>query len=186
MMSNIKKHPIWFWGFIVLLVLNISATTAMLIASKRIHNNIEYRNYHKRVSIINNDNVKVRRKAKEKAWKDLNFTKEQKLFLKSARKKHIDKMRILKGQLKTMQSKLFNQLAKGKNDNIKALKDDILVIHQEILEENMDFYESLKSKLSEEQMQAIKAHIDRQFRVKDDVPGFKRNPHITPPPHQPL
>jgi hypothetical protein len=184
-MSNIKKHPIWFWGFIILLVLNISATTAMLIASKKIHNNIENGTYNKRVAKYHKySNKKVDRNNKAKAWKDLDFTKEQRLFIRTERKKHIEKMQVLKGQLQTTQSKLFDQLAKGE-DNTKELKSDLLAIHDAILEENINFYEQLKSKLSEEQMQAIKAHIDRQFRVEGKMPKFKRKPGIAPPPPPP-
>jgi len=190
-MNNIKRSTFWFWGFIILLVLNISATSTMLFRSYRYHNNIDNPRFNKRPynqryvkqNAVNRQNVK--------AWKDLDFTKEQRMFIASERKNHIEEMRILKGQLKINQSKLFDILANEDNNSsdLQELKTQFIEIHQAILDENIHFYEQLKGKLSNEQMQAVKAHIDRQFIHDGDVPTFNRQHRrrpmkMSPPPRR--
>lgn len=188
-MNNIKRSAFWFWGFIILLVLNISATTTMMIISHQIHNNVDNtrfgkRSYHQRYAKSN-----VRNRKNVKAWKDLDFTKEQRMFLASEKKKHIEEMRILKGQLKVTQSKMFDLLANEdtNSSDLKDLKKQFIEIHQAILDENIHFYEQLKSKLSDEQMQAVKAHIERQFSHEGNIPKFSKRPRrpLPPPPTVP-
>jgi len=188
-MNNIKRSTFWFWGFIILLVLNISATITMMIISHQIHNNVDNTRYSKRSHQERYTKTNVRNKQNVKAWKDIDFTKEQRMFLASEKKRHIEEMRILKGQLKVNQSKLFDMLANEENNSsdLKDLKKQFIEIHQAILDENIHFYEQLKSKLSNEQMQVVKAHIDRQFIHKGDVPKFnkKRRRPLPPPPPVP-
>ncbi len=173
-MNDFKRNSFWFWGFIVLLIINISAMSAMLFINYRIHNNMETGYFHSRTfkhKQTKRHNIKNK---STKAWSELNFTKEQKMFLKSERKKHIEQMRLLKDKLRKNQSTLFDELAKGENNKVENSKVRFIQIHKKILEENIHFYEQLKSKLSEEQMQAIRAHIERQFQHSETVSKYRK------------
>lgn len=170
-MNNIKRSTFWFWGFIILLLLNISAITTVLFMSYRIHNNTDamcINDRPPRSNIVNRPNVN--------SWEDLDFTEEQRIFIASERRNHIEEMRILKAQLKINQSKIFDILAAGDNNlsDLKQLKTQFIEIHQAILNENIHFYDQIKSKLSNEQMQAVKTNLDRKFFHDRDVPTFNR------------
>ena len=186
-MNNIMRRTFWFWGFIILLLLNISATSTMLFMSYRYNNKPDNQQFNKRSFNQRHIKSNAGNRKDVKPWKDLDFTKEQRMFLASEKKSHNEAMRILKGQLKVNQSKMFDILASGdeKSSDLKELKAQFIEIHQAILDENIHFYDQLKSKLSNEQMQSVKAHLDRQFIHDGNVPKFNKRQRRQAPPAPP-
>lgn len=164
-MNDIKRSPFWFWGFIILLILNITAITTMLIVNYSNDNTIYPMHIR---GAINNLNQGKSMPTNNKYWNDFACSKEQRLLLASERNQHFTNMKLLKEQLREMQSNLFDELENEESNTtaIKDIKDKIIVIHNAILDENINFYNQLKSELTKEQMQSVKLHLNKRFHHK--------------------
>ena len=146
-----KKNP-WFWAFIVLLVLNVSAIGTMIYTINRIHNSsdnppspppIEKR-MSKRIGKI--------------LEKKMGYTKDQIKILRTIRFQHMTNMRKYQKQLKKLQSELFNEISSTDEVDslrIKNLKDQILQTHALMIDESNSFYNKVKENSSAEQLEKL-------------------------------
>ena len=112
---------------------------------------------------------------KNKFWGSVNFTDEEDEFLRNSRKEHFTRMKKLRINLRDNQSALFNEIRKTKPDTnlIYEYKAKTLKTQEEIIDESIFFYENLKTKLNEEQMQTINNHLSRKFHSKKNKKSKK-------------
>ena len=158
---NIKNNQFWFWGFIVLAALLISAITTMGIKTYRFHN-------------ANSDSSYVRACDKGQKGKHgkrgmrnrFNFSKDQRQFFIEERKLHQQKLITIKNKRKDSHNKLFKEISKNKPDydSIEIYKKEILESNEEIIDETIKHYEILKTRLSQDQMQMVKDQVSKRFR----------------------
>ena len=147
-MNNFKNNTFWFWGFIILIILNVSAVSTMLVVSYKMHNTsrfdgMQYRMIHKK-SMNSKTNCKDVR-----YWKDMDLTPEQQQFVLSSRKEHRQMMHNLKLELNDNQAKLLEEIAKKELNSIaiEQNKELVLETHHKIMDETIRYYESLKTQL---------------------------------------
>lgn len=161
---NIKNNQFWFWGFIVLAVILISAVTTMAIHTYSFHNN------DNRYCNSNNQQRGQRGMQSNNSGKGLqnnyNFTTQEKEFFRNERQQHQQKLRDIKSIQKRNHNKLFKEIIKkdSDNDSINKYKEVILESNTEIIEETINYYETLKTGLSEEQMKMVNKHVSRRFK----------------------
>ena len=163
-MTNFKNKAIWFWGFIILLILNISAFSTMFYFAYKMHHHGEYhttqeKTWNSRINSVKKGNFK------KGFWGQLNLTEEQQSFVKMQRKEHFSKMKIINANLRKLQILLFEEirLPEPDYDKVQKYKAETLDAHKAIIEETLRFYEQLKTKLSEEQMIKINSHFSKHF-----------------------
>jgi thymidine kinase len=113
---------------------------------------------------------------RKRFWSDIEFTKEEKIFLKNSRIQHFERMKNLRTKLNESQSALFNEIRKSKPDTNKIIqyKTQSLNTQEEIIDESIFFYENLKTKLNDEQMEIINSHLSKKFHSKNVM---KRTKH---------
>jgi len=164
-MEKVKKKSFWFWGFIILFILNISIISSMGYFHYQMKNHgKKYQSAMSKRNAFHTNKAEMRRNF----WSDIEFTKEEKLFLKNSRKEHFEKMKALRVKLSESQSSLFNEIRKSKPDTIKInqYKTQSLKTQEEIINESIFFYENLKTKLNDEQMKMINSHLSKKFHSK--------------------
>lgn len=157
---NIKNNQFWFWGFIVLAALLISAVTTMGIKTYRFHNN-SHSSYVRAC-----DNVQKGQRGQKGMRNKFNFTKDQRQFFIEERQQHQQKLRTIKSNQKDSHNKLFREISKDEpdNDSINIYKTAILKSNEEIIDETISHYETLKTRLSKEQMEMVKNHVSKRLR----------------------
>lgn len=171
-MTNFKNSAFWFWGFIILLILNISAVSTMFYFAYKVHNHGEYyiNQQNDKQSKTWNSRVKTTKKGdfRNAFWEKMDLSDEQRIFVIEQRKNHFSKMRLIRGDLQKTQTMLFEEIRKPNPDNEKVLKfkSETLNSHKEIIEETIRYYEQLKTKLSEEQMTKLNSHFAKRFHTK--------------------
>ncbi|MCK5846912.1 MAG: hypothetical protein KAG84_05700 [Bacteroidales bacterium] len=147
---NIKNNQFWFWGFIILAVLVISAVSTVGYKAYRFHNTPFHNKHTERPN---------------SRWGNMNFDEDQQKFIRESRIKHRNAMFDLKKQQKDIHNKLFLEISKENPDAaiIQIYKDSTLVLSTSIMNETIFFYETLKTQLSHEQMKTINNHINKGF-----------------------
>lgn len=164
-MKNLKNRSFWFWGFILLLILNISIVSSL----SYFHYQMKHHHGKRYKTMINHKkNIRENSKLHKEFWGNVSFTKEERNFLQKSRKEHFSKMKKLSTELKQNQSTLFDEVRKSKPDStlISKYKSKVLESQEAITNEAIFFYENLKTKLSNEQMQTINKHLTKRFHSK--------------------
>ena len=158
---NIKNNQFWFWGFIVLATLIISAGSTIGYRAYKFHNSSNFKR-------IANQHSK---------WGSIDFSKEQHKFIRKNRIEHRDVMTDLKTKQRAIHNKLFSEISKQNPDTVLVNKYKVLSfdISSEIMDETIRFYEVLKTELNEEQMQMINNHLSQRFCKKPTKHKFNKN-----------
>ena len=167
-----KNKGFWFWGFIILLILNLSIISSMGYFHYKMRNhgeNFKSTMMHKHMS------KEKMRKMRKEFWGNTNFTIEEKKFLSKNRKEHFAKMKVLKSELKDNQSLLFNEIRKSKPDSNNVIEYKIKVQESQkaITNEAIRFYEKMKTRLNQEQMKIVDNHLSYMFHS-----NIKKNKRI--------
>jgi len=157
-----KNKGFWFWGFIILLILNLSIIFSMGYFHYKMRNHgTDFKStmIHKHMS---NEKMK---KIRKKFWGNTNFTIEEKKFLNKSRKEHFARMKELKSELKDNQSLLFNEIRKNQPDSNNVIEYRIKVQNSQkaITDEAIRFYEKMKTQLNSDQMKIIDNHLSKMF-----------------------
>ncbi|RLD41503.1 MAG: hypothetical protein DRI86_13285 [Bacteroidetes bacterium] len=157
-----RNKGFWFWGFIILLILNLSIIFSMGYFHYKMRNHgadIKSTMIHKHMS---NEKMK---KIRKKFWGNTNFTIEEKKFLSKNRKEHFARMKVLKSELKDNQSILFDEIRKSKPDSNSIIKYKMKIQDSQkaITDEAIRFYEKMKTKLNPEQMKIVDNHLSNMF-----------------------
>ncbi len=160
---NIKNNQFWFWGFIVLAAILISAITTMGIHTYSFHNN-DTKYCNSKTQQRGQRGMKARN-GEQGFYNAYKFTEQQKEFFREERQEHQQKLRDIKGTQNHNHNKLFKEIGKDDpdNDSINKYKEEILESNKEIMEETINYYKTLKTRLSEEQMKMVNKHVSRRF-----------------------
>jgi Spy/CpxP family protein refolding chaperone len=172
-MTYFKNKSGWFWAFIVLLVVNITAIGTMVYTLNKIHRDAgveSYYDYPAKKKDFHND---FRRKnMAKKIQKRMGYSDEQMKIFKEIRLEHMNNMRNNKIELRKAQMMLFDEVSLENPDlnKIKSLKKKILDIEGKIMDESVSFYSKLKENSTPEQMQKMNMFYRRHlFRAGPPV-----------------
>jgi len=148
-MNYFKRNnkSIWFWGFIILLIMNLSIIGTVIYYSSKIKD--EKQTYYK---------YKFRGNApKTFIMNRLNFDEGQKSKFSKVLDNHQQKVGKLKLELRESNRELVKEVASENpsNNKIRRLKSDILDSHNDIIEETLDFYNKTKEICNPSQLQNL-------------------------------
>jgi len=150
---NIKNNQFWFWGFIVLATLIISAGSTIGYRAYKFHNSPNFKKVAQQHS----------------KWNSLDFSKQQRMFIRENRIEHRNKMTKLKAKQNAIHNKLFSEISKQNSNDV------LFDVSSEIMDETIRFYEVLKTELNEEQMQMINSHLSQKFCKKPNKHKFNKH-----------
>ena len=162
-MSYFKNKGFWFWGFMVLLIFNISIFGSM------VYHAYSMRNRNADIGVFvhaQKDNVHSRhQKGQGSLMKELDLSVEQRKQLKKARKKHMIKMKALKKELFVAQHRLFEVAGNEKVDSteIQKYRSQMMEIQGRIADESLQFLGEMKVYLTPEQQELMKKHFRNKY-----------------------
>lgn len=159
------KKNIWFWGFLLLLVLNIAAISSMFIHRRAVERECGY-----------NQNCQNPMDRYHHLKKELRLNDEQWQEFKRIRNEHHETMVFLRNSLRDNHLKVFNLVSSDSQDKVAldSLKSEICNLHNQISDESINYYKQAKSVCSEQQLNALNEHFRRMFMRPD------RNPNCHP------
>ncbi len=169
-MTEIKNRSFWFWGFIILIIINLSALTTMFFIGRQMHQQPSFGfnqgRLFNRGSLARSHGGRV-----NYIWNEMNLSPQQEAFFNEQRDLHFEHMTTLKGVLAKKHAQLFDEISKSKADSllINQLKQETLAAHLAIIDETQKHYEALKKVLNEDQMQLLNTRISNHF--------FPNSPH---------
>jgi len=161
-MSYFKNKSIWFWGFMLLLLINLSIIGSMGYFMYRIHQQPNYSGFHHRFM----DKKKSVHGMKTKMLiKELHLSPEQKKQMGKIRKAHFQEMKQLKMALRQNQHNLFDEASKEQPDSasLAQYRKQNLEIQSQITDESLAFFQSIRENLDTEQQEILKEHYQRKF-----------------------
>jgi len=162
-MSYFKNRDFWFWGFIVLLVFNIS-----IIGSMAYHI-YQYKNEHRDAAFFHKGKKRTMHSKHSKSAKSfikqLNLNKQQEAELSEIRKVHFKEMRGLKKRLMQVQHQMFDEAGKDVTDSAKLsdYRSQMMDIQGLIADESIKFLGELKKHLTPEQQELMKQHFRGKY-----------------------
>jgi len=157
-MTYFKNKSGWFWAFIVLLVVNITAIGTMVYTLNKIHRDAGVESYYEYPAKKKDFHNDFRRKnVAKRIQKRMGFSDDQMKTLKEIRTEHIKNMRNNKAELRKAQMRLFDEVSLENPDSgkIESLKKEILDIEKKIMDESVSFYSKLKENSTPEQMKKM-------------------------------
>jgi len=163
---NFKNNQFWFWGFIVLLIIILSAGVTMSYNIYNYHNgNFPGKMHGKMHKKMHGKHANI--------WQNVSFTLKQQEFIKKVRSEHREIMMDIKKRQRENQNLLFTEISKQNSDSllIRVYKKATLKNNEEIINETMRFYNTLKTELNEEQMKMINNHISSRFHRSNRQTG---------------
>ena len=152
-MNNLKKN-FWFWGFLLLLILNITAVVSMVMHRHYVERECGYKNGCPK----SNEMPKPIREC-------INFDDAQWAKMKEIRQTHLEEMEVLRSDLKKNHLALFDVVSSG-NENqkmIDSLKQEICFIHNRISDEAIIFYKNSRAVCKPEQVKELDNHFRTMF-----------------------
>ncbi|HIE16091.1 MAG TPA: periplasmic heavy metal sensor [Bacteroidales bacterium] len=164
-MSYFKNKSIWFWGFILLLIFNITIFGTMAYHIYSMHSNYgygyDYSTHNKKRGTKNPKHSK----STQSLIKQLNLSPEQNRQLRSVRKKHFAKVKALRRALFIAQHKLFEEAGKENVDSaaIAKYRSQMMDIQGKIADESLSFLGEMKKSLSPEQQERMKQHFRDKY-----------------------
>lgn len=164
-MTYFKNTNIWFWGFIILLIINISVIASMAFVMYSFHKDADYTAFHKRVIKSKRANTMHSKGTKSLIMK-LNLNADQKREMGAIRKEHFQEMRKLKRALRINQHQLFEEASSDKPDStlIAEYREKNIEIQEKIIDESLIFFKKIRQDLDKEQQALLKAHYEDKFK----------------------
>jgi len=154
-----KKNP-WFWAFIALFLLNISAIGTMIYTIDKIHSNYDFP-----PPPPSHIEKKMPARMGRIMEKEMGYTKEQMKTLRTIRIEHLKNMRAYKNKLRELQMNLFDEISSQQPDEqkTKILKEELLKTHALMIDESNIFYNKVKENSNEEQMKKMNKFYKRML-----------------------
>jgi len=163
-MSYFKNKNIWFWGFMILLLINISVIGSMAYVMYNIHNKENYTAFHHKM--MKKKKHPRHNKSTMSLIKQLNLTDKQQQNLKVIRKEHFKRMKQLKANLFKTQHQLFDVAGSDNPDStlIAEYRTKMMTIQGQIADESLAFLAELKKNLDPEQQELMKEHFREKYK----------------------
>lgn len=155
-MKNIMNSKMWFWAFILLLIINISAISTMFYKINNIKRDMQLQEMPP-PPLDHNPPMRFGKGLQEK----VGYSQDQINELDKVRRQHMSNMMDLKDQLQSYQRDLFNEVAieTPDEDKIKTFKHQIAITHEKIIDESLSFYESVRENSTPEQLSKFNAYF---------------------------
>ena len=143
-----KRNP-WFWAFVILLIINVSAIGTMVYTINKIHGDFSF-------SPPPKEN-KIPTRMGRIMEKEMGYSKKQMITLRTIRMEHLKNMREYKTKLRKLQMELFDEISSQEPDEqkTKILKEELLKTHALMIDESNIFYNKVKENSSKEQMKKM-------------------------------
>ncbi len=153
-----KRNP-WFWAFIVLLILNVSAIGTMIYTINKIHSGVEFPPPPPPTE------QKMPSRMGKILEKQMGYSKAQMKVLRSIRKEHLVNMRAFQIKLRKLQTELFNEISSTQPEEKKvdSLKAALLETHASMIDESNTFYYKVKKNSNEEQLKKLNKFYKRML-----------------------
>lgn len=161
-MTYFKNKSIWFWGFIILLLINVSIMGSLMYAMQRIHHQPDYNGFHRHFV----PKKKAKKHSKTKCFvKGLEINPKQQEALDKMRQVHFKEMKSLKRTLRKKQHDLFLETSKDNPDSIVViqLRKDNIKLHEQIMDESLEFFKKMQENLTPDQQDIMKKHYLRKL-----------------------
>ena len=165
-MSYFKNKSFWFWGFIILLVFNISIFGSMAYHMYSMHHgDFNGKEYHHKMKKGAHDKHS---KGSKSLMKQLELSPKQQKQLHKVRKNHIIKVRALKKELFIAQHNLIDAAGNEHVDSAEIIKyrSQMMDIQGKIADESLQFLGELKSDLSPKQQELMRQHYSKKYSKK--------------------
>lgn len=162
-MSYFKNKSIWFWGFMILLLINISVIGSMAFVMHKIHSQDNYTAFHHKM--MKKGKHPIHNKNTMSLNKRLDLSKEQQKELKVIRKEHYRKMKLLKNELFKTQHQLFDVAGFNNPDStsIAIYRTKMMNIQGQIADESLAFLGEMKKHLNPKQQELMKQHFQEKY-----------------------
>ena len=161
-MTYFKNKNIWFWGFMILLIINISVISSMAFVMHNIHKNADYKPFHH--SVIKDKHPRHNKGTKSLIMK-LNLNDEQRKTMGTIRRAHFQEMRKLRQALRYNQHELFAEVYSNEPDSVTIAdyRQKNIEIQERIIDESLIFFEKIRKDLDDEQQELLRAHYKAKF-----------------------
>jgi len=162
-MSYFKNKSFWFWGFIVLLIFNISIFGSMAYHMYSMHNGFKHtKDYHHNMK---KGTHSKHPKGTNTLMKRLDLNPEQQKELRKIRKEHFVRIKALKKELFIAQHRLFDEAGNDVIDSaaIAKYRKQMMDIQGGIADESLQFLGEMKKHLSPEQQELMKEHFREKY-----------------------
>ena len=163
-MSYFKNKSIWFWGFMILLLINISVIGSMAFVMHKIHNQDNYTAFHHKM--MKGNKHPRHGNSTMSLIKQLKLNDEQQQQLKVIRKDHFREMKRLKGELLKTQHQLFDVAGNDISDStlIAEYRTKMMNLQGQIADESIQFLGEMKKHLTPEQQKVLRAHFQEKYK----------------------
>ncbi|MCK5856102.1 MAG: hypothetical protein KAG64_01355 [Bacteroidales bacterium] len=168
-MSYFKNKSFWFWGFMILLLINISVVGSMSYVMYNIHKHDNYTAFHHKM--IKQGKPSYHNRNTMPLVKTLNLNKEQRQEFRLIRKEHIMRVKSLKKQLFTTQHQLFEEAGKNAVDSVlmNEYRTKMMTLQGDIADESIQFLGEMKQQLTPEQQELMKQYFQDKYSKNKNV-----------------
>ena len=163
-MSYFKNKSFWFWGFIVLLIFNVSIFGSMAYHMYSMHNNFDQDGaYH---HDMKKGGHPRHSKSTRSLMKQLDLNPKQQKQLRGIRKEHFTKVKALKKELSIAQHHLFEEAGSENVDSaaIAKYRSQMMDVQGKIADESLAFLGEMKKDLNPEQQEMMKQHFREKYK----------------------
>lgn len=160
-MSYFKNRGFWFWGFIILALINISVLGSMSYVMYRHTHQPDYQGFHQGFM----GHHPRHNKGTRMMLKELNLNPGQRQKLQSIRKKHFAEMRQLRNQLQKAQYQFFDAVTADQPDSaiVAQYRTRITELQNKITDVSLDFYKNMKEILDPEQQEILRDFYKKRY-----------------------
>ncbi len=171
---KIYNSKIWFWAFITLLLLNITAFATMFYRMSEMRRDIDQVE-----QLPPPPGPQPPMRFNTIIQKNAGYSAEQLKNLQALREIHLEKMHNHRFTLRATQEELFEEVAaENPNSNrIDSLKNIISDAHAKMIDESVAFYESVRSISTPEQLRELNKYYRNQNFNEPNFRGKRGNPN---------
>jgi Spy/CpxP family protein refolding chaperone len=161
-MSYFKNRGFWFWGFIILVLINISILGSMAYVMYRVHNQPDYTGFHHHFMGRKHSGHQPGTKT---LIKKLNLNDAQKQAFQEIRRNHFTKMRKLKTRLRDAQHDFFEVATQAGADSSEVAKyrAEISDLQNQITDLSLDFFKQMLNELNPEQQEIMRDYYRNKY-----------------------
>jgi protein CpxP len=179
MKTYFTRYRILMWLVIILLVINISAITTILLGLN-IRDKKEPRPFHKRIEMHRPHDGRFFEES-------LNLSPEQHDRFKASRHKFFSEAKKLAGQMHDKRVEFVNEMAAAEPDTLKLqeIADEIGMLHSKLKYQTYKHYIEMKSICNKEQEEKLTRIFKSMLYKEDDFisPGGRHEKECKRPAH---
>jgi Spy/CpxP family protein refolding chaperone len=169
---NQLKNNLWFWGFVILLVLNLSLLLSIFFHGQQLKKDPRFRAFHSEMRMKKGDCAQMGDCNRPRWINDIANDESQAQFLLKEHQQHVEKVQEIKEKLHQKQFELFTAISQENIDSavVSRNKMEIGQLQDEITNQTMKYYQTLKTKLNPDQMKQINDQVSQRI-FKCEMPN---------------